>query len=75
MSKDFYDGAGDGQCLAIKASDGERCLNGVYGSNEFCGHHKNAEDVTTAIEESDDTRVYCDECGWQKASQAPGEPP
>ena len=75
MSKEHYDGAGDGQCLAIKASDGERCMNGVYGSNDFCGHHMRASDVTTAIEVSDREWVQCDECGWQKAEWEPAEPP
>lgn len=72
---DLYDGAGDGQCLAIKASDGDRCTNGVYGSNEFCGRHMNASDVTTAIEASDDYWVYCEECGWQKAEWESADPP
>jgi hypothetical protein len=72
---EHYDGAGDGQCLAIKASDGERCTNGVYGSNEFCGHHKRASDVTTAIEVSDAEWVRCDECGWQKAEWDGPDPP
>lgn len=41
-----YDGAGDGQCKAIKA-DGERCTNGNYGSDDLCGVHKRASDVET----------------------------
>lgn len=72
---DRYSGAGDGQCLAIRDSDGERCTNGVYGSSDYCGTHKRASDVTSAIEKSDSQWVRCDECGWQKADWAPGEPP
>lgn len=47
---DGYDGAGDGQCKAIKA-DGERCTNGTYGSNDLCGTHMNASDVETVDDE------------------------
>jgi len=71
-----YAGAGDGQCLAIKA-DGERCTNGVYGSSHCCGTHKNVDDVTLAPEEDDHEYYYCDECGWQPAEweQGGGNPP
>lgn len=72
---EHYDGAGDGQCLAIKASDGERCTNGVYGSNEFCGHHKRASNVTTAIEVSYVLWIRCDECGFQRLGYEDPDPP
>lgn len=44
-----YDGAGDGQCAAIKG-DGNRCANGTYGSDQLCGIHKRADDVQTVVE-------------------------
>ena len=64
-----YSGAGDGQCLALKA-DGERCTNGVYGSNVCCGTHKNASDVTLAPEKDNRVWFECPECGWQPADYA-----
>lgn len=64
-----YAGAGDGQCLALK-NDGERCTNGVYGSNHCCGTHKRANDVTLAPESDDRTYFKCPECGWQPADYA-----
>jgi len=64
-----YSGAGDGQCLALKV-DGERCMNGVYGSNHCCGTHKNASDVTLAPEKDDQDWFKCSECGWQPAHYA-----
>lgn len=72
-----YDGAGDGQCLAIKGSDGERCTNGVYGSRVVCGTHMNASDVTVAPETTDREFYLCPECGWQTAEweQPGGDPP
>jgi len=72
-----YAGAGDGQCLAVKDSDGERCTNGVYGSNDFCGTHKRADDVTSAIEAATEGAkwVRCQECGWQKAQWDGPDPP
>lgn len=65
---DHYDGAGDGQCLAIKDTDGERCTNGVYGSNHLCGTHKNASDVTLAPHEDEREWQLCEHCGWQPAA-------
>ncbi|WP_435069193.1 hypothetical protein [Haloplanus sp. C73] len=49
-----YDGAGDGQCLAIK-NDGERCTNGTYGSDDLCGTHKRADDVQTVVDHRGDS--------------------
>lgn len=72
---DHYAGAGDGQCLGIK-NDGDRCTNGVYGSNVCCGTHKRASDVTLAPEQHDREYYKCHECGWQPAEWAgSGEPP
>lgn len=67
-----YRGAGDGQCLALKKSDGERCTNGVYGSRLRCGHHMNASDVTLAYEDSDRHFYWCPECGFQPAEYGGG---
>lgn len=64
----YWNGAGDGQCLAIKKSDGERCQNGVYGTNRCCGTHKNAEGVTLAPETDDREYYYCTYCGFQPAA-------
>lgn len=73
----YYSDAGDGQCLAIKDSDGERCTNGVYGSNLCCGTHKNADDVTLAPEQDDREWRRCSGCGWQPCEweQGGGDPP
>lgn len=72
----YYSGAGDGQCAAIQASDGDRCPNGVYGSNDCCGTHKRADDVDYAPEQDDDPWFRCPGCGWQPASYGgPGTAP
>lgn len=72
MSDDYYAGAGDGQCLALRRIDGERCTNGVYGSNELCGTHMLASDVTKASERSVRDWFKCSECGWQTADYEKG---
>jgi len=73
----YYSGAGDGQCVAIKDGDGERCTNGVYGSTQFCGTHKNASGVTVAPVQDGRDWFRCPECGWQPAEyeQGGGSPP
>lgn len=73
---DYYVGGGKGQCIAIKASDGERCTNGAIGHREgLCGTHKNADDPTTIFDEGETEYVLCEECGWQQTVRVPGEPP
>jgi ribosomal protein L37AE/L43A len=66
-----YAGAGDGQCLGIQ-NDGERCTNGVYGTDDCCGTHKRASDVTLAPEKDDRDWFRCPECGWQQADYERG---
>ena len=61
-----YRGAGDGQCIAIK-NDGQRCTNGVWGSNHCCGLHQRVDDPRLAPEEDDRSWFHCSECGWQQA--------
>lgn len=48
-----YDGAGDGQCIALTGS-GEQCTNGTYGSDDLCGVHKRTDDVQTVVEATRD---------------------
>lgn len=60
-----YVDAGDGQCLAVKDSDGQRCTNGVRGTNLVCGIHINASDVTY-VDKIDEREYYwCRGCGFQ----------
>jgi len=48
-----YDGAGDGQCLAL-TNDGTQCTNGTYGSDDLCGIHKRADDVQMVVNRDGD---------------------
>jgi hypothetical protein len=71
-----YSGAGDGQCCGLK-NDGQRCENGVYGDDVFCGTHKNADRVHLAPYDDEREWYRCSECGWQPADwpDGGGDPP
>lgn len=71
----IYRGAGDGQCLAIKKADGERCTNGVYKTRLRCGHHLRFSDDRLAHRNSERDFYWCSGCGFQPADYGGGGEP